>query len=142
MAVIMGMFTGGIAMFQKVTLTGSAREGARAASVLPQAQCTPTTRCSGKTWAQFVQNEVVTNSGGTLTAAQVCVALVSGSSSAPVAVDSGSTTAGGTSPCFTDDSSDTAKRVQVKVTRPATIQAVIYSQTLSLTSRAVSRYEQ
>ena len=141
MALLLGITTGGIAVYQKITLTGAAREGARFGSVLPTTQCTGD-RCGGSTWAQFVRAEVVANSAGALTADQVCVALVSGTGAQPVAIGTGFTTAGGTSPCAPDDTTGTGRRVQVTVTKPAEIQAIITTQTISLTSTAVSRFEQ
>jgi Flp pilus assembly protein TadG len=141
-ALALGIFTGGTAYFNKITLTSSAREASRFGATVPEAQCSPTSRCGGMTWAQFVRSQAVMNSAGALTAGQVCVALVSGPGSAPVAADSSRTTAGGTAPCFVDNSVDTGRRVQVAVTRPAQLEVVFFSRTLTLTSRAVTRYEQ
>jgi Flp pilus assembly protein TadG len=142
MALLLGITTGGIAVYQKITLSGAAREGARFGAVLPTTQCTPADRCGGSTWAQYVRAEVVANSAGSLTADQVCVALVSGTGAQAAAIGTGFTTAGGTSSCTTDSSTTTGRRVQVTVTKPAEIQAIITTQTISLTSTAVSRYEQ
>ncbi|MEX0766975.1 MAG: TadE/TadG family type IV pilus assembly protein [Microthrixaceae bacterium] len=140
MALLLGIFTGGIALNLKTSLTGAAREGSRYGATVPETQCTPISQCSNLTWAQLVRAQTVANSAGTLTSDQVCVSLVSGSGSAPVAGDSTKTTSG--SACFVDNSADTGKRVQVKVTRPAEFNVVFYSQTISLSSTAVSRYEQ
>jgi Flp pilus assembly protein TadG len=141
-ALALGIFTGGTAYFNKITLTSSAREASRFGATVPEAQCTPTSRCSNMTWAQFVRSQAVMSSAGALTANQVCVALVSGPGAAPVAVDPSRTTAGGTAPCFVDDSADTGRRVQVSVSRPAQLEVVFFSRSLNLTSRAVTRYEQ
>jgi len=142
MALLLGITTGGIAVYQKITLAGAAREGTRFGAVLPTTQCTPATRCGGSTWAEYVRAEVVANSAGSLTTGQVCVALVSGTGAQTVAIGSGFTTAGGTSACAVDGSNTAGRRVQVTVTKPAEIQAIITTQTISLTSTAVSRYEQ
>ncbi len=141
-ALLLGIFTGGAAYFQKINLNGSAREAARFGATVPDSQCTPTTNCSGLTWAQLVQQQAVANSAGSLTTAQICVALVSGPGTAPVAAGSTMTTAGGTSPCFVDNSADSGRRVQVSVTRPQTLQFLVFSQNITLTSRAITRYEQ
>ncbi|MFM7068997.1 MAG: TadE/TadG family type IV pilus assembly protein [Actinomycetes bacterium] len=142
MAIALGVLTGGFATYQKITLTGAARQGARIGSVLPQTQCTPTSRCSNLNWAQYVQAQAVADSAGSLSSSDICVALVSGSGSAPVAVDSTTTTAGGTSPCFVDNSADTGKRVQVQVTKAAKFEVIFFSRTITLTSKAISRFEQ
>ena len=142
MALTLGLLTGGFATYQKVTLNGAARQGARSGSVLPTTQCNPTSRCSNLTWAQYVQAQAVADSAGSLTTSNVCVALVSGSGSAPVAVDSTTTTAGGTSACFIDNSADSGKRVQVSVTRDAKFETIFFSRTITLTSKAISRFEQ
>ena len=142
LALMLGITTGGIAVYQKITLTGAAREGARLGAVLPTTQCTPTDRCGGSTWAQYVRAQVVANSDGSLSTDQVCVALVSGTGAQTAAIGTGFTTAGGTATCATDSSTGSGRRVQVTVTKPAEIQAIITTQTLSLTSTAVSRFEQ
>ena len=142
MALVLGITTGGIAVYQKITLTGAAREGTRFGSILPTTQCSPASRCGGSTWAEYVRAEVVANSAGSLTTDQVCVALVSGAGAQATAIGTGFTTAGGTSPCAADSSTGSGRRVQVTVTKPAEIQAIITTPTLSLTSTAVSRYEQ
>src|SRR5438270_11121301 len=117
MALVLGMLSGGLIYNQKMDLTHSTREGARYGAAIDKA----TTFANGQSWASNVRDLVVARSGGDLTAGTgttagistdgVCVALVNGSS--PVALDSNHTTAGGTSPCFTDDTSDAGKRVQV-----------------------------
>jgi Flp pilus assembly protein TadG len=140
MALALGVFTGGLAYSQQISLNGSAREASRFGATLPETQCSPASQCSGMTWAQLVRAHAVNNSGGTLTNSQVCVALVQGSGAAPSPVNSSMTTSGGA--CFADSSSDTGKRVQVRVTRPARLQMVFFTRTVNLTSRAVTRYEQ
>jgi Flp pilus assembly protein TadG len=141
MALALGIVTGGIAYSHKIALNGAAREASRFGATLPEDQCVPASNCSGMTWAQLVRAQAVANSGGSLATTQVCVALVRGPGTAPVAVAAGNTTAGGTSPCFVDNSADTNERVQVSVTKPATIEAVFFTRTINMTSRAVSRYE-
>ncbi|HLI15239.1 MAG TPA: TadE/TadG family type IV pilus assembly protein [Acidimicrobiales bacterium] len=140
-ALLLGMFTGGIAYLHQEELTNAAREAARYGSVLPPDQCDSAGACGGLDWAQLVQQVAVERSDGTLVASQVCVALVSGPGSSPVAYDSSHTTAGGTSPCFDDGSSDTGFRVQVSLTRSDTLDAFFFSHALELTSHAIARYE-
>lgn len=142
MALALAVLTGGYVTYQKITLTGAARQGARIGSVLPSTQCNPTSRCSNMTWAQYVRAQAVADSAGSLSTSAVCVALVSGSGSSPVAVDATTTTAGGTSPCFVDNSADTGKRVQVSVTKAEKFEVIFFSRTINLTSKSIARYEQ
>src|SRR5947209_10094612 len=108
MALVLGMFSGGLIYNQKMDLTHASREGARYGAAIDKAQ-----RFSNQqSWASNVRDLVVARSGGDLTAGSgttagistdgVCVALVSGST--PTATDVDHTTAGGTSACFTDSS--------------------------------------
>jgi len=142
MMLVLGMFSGGIAYNHQSSLANSAREAARYGATVAEAQCSPTSNCSGKTWAQLVQAVAVERSNGDLTTAGVCVALVSGPGNAPVATDSAHTTAGGTSPCYVDNSSDTAKRLQVTGSRPDTLEALVFSMNLTLHAEAIAKYEQ
>src|SRR5688500_11575438 len=88
----LGMLTGGIALDHKQDITNAAREPARFGATVAEDQCEPVTECSGLTWAELVQSVAVQRANGTVTLADVCVALVSGPGWAPVAVDSGHTT--------------------------------------------------
>jgi Flp pilus assembly protein TadG len=142
MMLVLGMFSGGIAYNHQSSLANSAREAARYGATVAEAQCSPTSNCSGKTWAQLVQAVAVERSNGDLTTAGVCVALVSGPGNAPVATDSAHTTAGGTSPCYVDNSSDTAKRLQETGSRPDTLEALVFSMNLTLRAQAIAKYEQ
>lgn len=142
MMLVLGMFSGGIAYNHQSSLANSAREAARYGATVAEAQCTPTSNCGGQTWAQMVQSVAVERSNGDLTTAGVCVALVSGPGNAPVATDSAHTTAGGTSPCYVDNSADTAKRLQVTGSRPDTLEALFFSMNLTLHAQATAKYEQ
>ena len=139
---LMGMLTGGMALNRKQELTNATREGARFGATLAEHQCEPVSECSGLTWAQLVQSVAVQRSNGSVAAAGVCVALVSGPGWAPVATDSTHTTAGGLNPCYIDNSSDTDKRVQVSVTRSDRLEAVVFTMKLNLGSQATARFEQ
>jgi len=142
MVLLMGTVSGGIAMNRRASVNSAAREGARYGATVAQNQCTPTSQCGGMSWAQLVQAVAVQRSSGDVTTSQVCAALVSGSGSSPVAVDSAHTTAGGTSPCFVDNSSDTGLRVQVMVSRPDQIQLVVSQISVSLDAQSIVKYEQ
>ncbi len=141
MALVLGMFSGGLAYEHKQEVTNAAREAARFGATLALDQCVPSTQCGGESWAQLVQSIAVERSNGTLDAAQVCAALVSGPGTDPVAYDSTHTTAGGTAPCFTDNSADTGYRVQVSVSRGDEILALFFAVHVNVGSSAVAKYE-
>ena len=104
MVITLGMLTGGVVLTHQLSVTQAAREAARYGATIAQEQCASTADCGGMTWAQLVQSIAVQRAGGDVTAAGVCVALVSGVGSAPSAVDSDHTTAGSTAPCYVDNS--------------------------------------
>ncbi len=144
MMLILGLFTGAVAYNQKLSLTHAAREGARYAATVHQNQAFT----SGK-WDTNVRDLIVERADGELSGAgvNICVALVSGVSAdpanvAPPALSADHTTqADGTSGCFPDSSSDTARRVQVLVKRPGKINALVFVTNLTLTSKAQAHHE-
>ncbi len=138
---LFGIFGAGMVLNRRLSVTQAGREGARYGATVPIDQCTPVTNCSGLTWAQLVRSVTAERSAGAVTTSDVCVALVSGPGSAPVAIGSSFTTAGGTSPCYVDSSSDTGKRVQVTISRQDKIDAAVFSVPVTLSARALSRFE-
>jgi Flp pilus assembly protein TadG len=138
----LGTLTAGIALDRKQEITNASREAARFGATVDEDQCVVIADCSGFTWAGLVQAIAVERSNGAVTALTVCAALVDGPGIAPVAIDSSHTTAGGTNPCFVDNSSDSGKRVQVRITRTDEMQAVLFNMDLNLNSTAIARYEQ
>jgi Flp pilus assembly protein TadG len=138
---LFGVLSGGLLMNRRESVTHAAREGARYGATVAANQCTPTTNCGGKTWAQLVQSIVVARADGDLTTSQVCVALVSGPGSSPTAIDA-SHIAGGTTRCYIDNSADTGNRVQVSITRPDELNAVLVHFSVNLTSNATAQFEQ
>jgi Flp pilus assembly protein TadG len=125
----------------QLSVSHAAREGARYAATLPGAQCTPTTSCSGLNWAQLVQRVVVQRSGGTLTTAQVCVSLVTGNYPAVVSGTGYTTNADGT-PCLTDSSADSGRRVQVRVVRPGdSIDGIFFRVPITQRANSTVRFE-
>lgn len=142
-ALVLGMFTGGVAYNRKQDLTHAAREGARYGATIPKNQ--PFT--GGSTWAGVVRQTVVDRSAGDITASGVCVALVTGTGGGTV-VSGGTgtwTTGGGTSGfpvnCYDDDGSDANLRVHVLLRRQSRLEVGFFSQTLDLTASATSRHE-
>jgi Flp pilus assembly protein TadG len=138
---VFGIFGAGMVLNRRLSITQAAREGARFGATVPSAQCTPTTNCAGLTWAQLVRAVTAERSAGTVTTANICVALVSGPGTAPVVADTSFTTAGGTSPCYVDNSSDTGKRVQVSISLPDKIDAAVATFPVTLNAQALSRFE-
>ena len=103
-------------------------------------QCTPTTKCSGKTWAQLVQTVVVQRSDGDVQTADVCVALVSGATGAPI--DATFTTKTDGTNCYDDGNTDTAARVQVRIRRSGdSINAAFIKIPVTLTTNADAKFE-
>jgi hypothetical protein len=137
----LGMLTGGIALDRKQDINNAAREAARFGATVAEHECDNTADCGGLTWAALVRSVAVQRSNGALVAGNVCVALVSGPGWAPVAVSSTHTTAGGSNPCYVDNSSDTDKRVQVSATRTDKLEAVLFKMNLNLGSKATARFE-
>jgi Flp pilus assembly protein TadG len=143
---LFGVLSGGLLMNRRESITHAAREGARYGATVAANQCTPATNCGGLDWAHLVQSIVFARADGDLTpSAQVCVALVSGSGSdftPPAAIDASHTTAGGTTGCYVDNSADTGKRVQVKITQPDELNAVFVHFSVDLKSNATAQFEQ
>lgn len=130
MAMLLGIFTGGYAYFQKISLVDAARDGARYGASLK----VPVEGVNG--WKQAVQDRVVALSGGQVVAADVCVALV---------VPTGSNTACGVDDpagASTDPSALTpASVVKVSVARTATIEFIFNTLHPTLSARIAARYE-
>ncbi|HZP31143.1 MAG TPA: TadE/TadG family type IV pilus assembly protein [Acidimicrobiia bacterium] len=138
---VFGGFSGAMAYNRKQSIVYAAREGARYGATVPQSQCSPTSNCGGKTWAQLVQSVVVARSGGTITSSSdVCVALVSGSSPPTAASSQFTTSPDGSSACFTD-SSDGSTRVQVAISHGDSINAILLSIPVNENSQATARWE-
>lgn len=140
-ALLFGMFSGGMVMNRRMELTQASRESARYGATVAFDQCTPTSACDGRNWAQQVQSVAVSRSSGVATNANVCVALVQGSGSAPVPLSAAHTTRSSLSPCYIDGSADTGRRVQVVITFDDEIQAVVTTIPVQIKARATSRFE-
>ena len=129
---LFGIFGAGMVLNRRLSVTQAAREGARYGATVAADQCTPTSNCSGLNWAQLVQAVSAERSAGAVDTSKICVALVSGPGSAPVAIGTSFTTAGGTSPCYVDNSADTGKRVQVTIQVQDKIDAAVLSVPVTL----------
>ncbi len=131
-AMLLGVFTGGHAYFQKISLVDAAREGARYGASLKVA---PTPSGAGD-WQQAVKDRVAALSGGQITASEVCAQLVR---------PTGSNTACGVSDpqgAASDPTSLTpASIVKVSVSKVTRVDFVFFSRSPTLTSKVAARYE-
>ncbi|HEX7277162.1 MAG TPA: TadE family protein [Acidimicrobiales bacterium] len=131
-ALVLGIFSGGAAYAQKISVVDAAREGARyGASMRSDAAAGGLS-----TWRQNVIDRIVQVSGGQVAAADVCVDLV--------------TPTGSNMTCGVPDppgaSSDPtvlapARLVKVRVTRATKIEFVVHTLHPTITSKVVARYE-
>lgn len=141
MTIALGVITGGMVLGRQLSVAHAAREAARYGAVLPVDQCQPIAACGGRNWAELVRSVAVERAGGDAATGGVCVALVQGPGSAPVAVSPEHTTRGSVSPCYVDGSVDSGKRIQVVITRSDQIQLFAASLPVTVSSRATARPE-
>lgn len=131
-ALIVGMFTGGISLSRKNSMTNAVREGARFGATLNE----------DNSWAGAVQQRVLDLAPNDLKASQVCVRLIQNG-----AVRAGS----GRSALGADCSARPAPpasgvpagqcAVQVWAYRTSEMQVVFWSRDLDLDAGALNRYE-
>jgi Flp pilus assembly protein TadG len=133
----------------KADVAHAVRDGARYGATVPAGQCDDTSKCGGRNWAQLVQYVTAQRSDGALSASQICVALVGGSSGAVYAVDpngvytTGTNSTFPTAGCFNDGSVDTGLRVHVSAVRSGDrIDLVFRSIPITVSSKGTARYEQ
>lgn len=150
---IFGGITAAISYEHKSDIAHAVRDGSRYGATVPYAQCNTVANCGGRNWAQLVQYVTAQRSGGTLSASQICVALVAGTGSggnpAPVATYLGGVYTTGTNAtfptvgCFDDGDGDTGTRVHVAAVKSGErINLVFGSIPVTLSSNGTSRYEQ
>jgi Flp pilus assembly protein TadG len=139
-----GIITAGLTYNHKIDLTHAAREGARYGATLPQLQCTGSPNpCGTSTWAQVVQSVVVERAMGTVSAADVCVSLVTGNPGAALASGFSVNSPNGNGTCYSDGNGDSGKRVQVSITKTGDkIDGLIFKIPVTLTSQATAKFEQ
>ncbi len=129
-ALLLGVFTGGHAYFQKISLVDAVRDGARygASLKVPPAGINE--------WRQAVKNRVAGLSGGQVSASDVCAELVTPTGS--------NTSCGVADPvgAASDPTSLTpASVVKVSVSKQARIEFVFFSTSPTLTAKIAARYE-
>jgi Flp pilus assembly protein TadG len=138
---LLGIVSAGTVYNHKLDLVHAAREGARYGATIPKSQCTPSTKCAGKTWAELVQSVVVARSDGDVVTNQVCVSLVSGNDGTPL--DATFTTKSDGTRCYDDGNDDTGFRVQVRIVRSGdALNGAFFRVPVTLASSATAKLEQ
>src|SRR5215470_9052737 len=138
---LLGIVSAGSVYNHKLDLVHAAREGARYGATLPKGQCTPSSKCGNKTWAQLVQSVVVERSEGGISKNEVCVSLVTGKPGAPT--DATYTTKADGSRCYNDGDDDNGYRVQVRIVRTDDeINGAFFRVPVTLSSSATAKLEQ
>jgi Flp pilus assembly protein TadG len=131
-ALLFGVFTGGMSLSRKNSMTNAVREGARLGATLPE----------DAEWADKVRDRVVALAGGDLDPSQVCVELI-------IKPTAATETSRQATACTLDSAlePDTADvpvgecAVKVWAARESDLQVVFFSKTLDLTASSVNRYE-
>lgn len=134
-ALLLGMFTGGLALSRKNSMTSAVRESARLGATLP----------NSTTWATTVQNRVLSLAPGDISAAEVCVKLVitTGTDAEPTESTQRSTACAlpaGTEPSTANiPRNQCVTKVWARTSSP--FQVIFFNRNLILDAASVSRYE-
>ncbi|HYH50336.1 MAG TPA: TadE/TadG family type IV pilus assembly protein [Acidimicrobiia bacterium] len=139
-----GIVTSALIYNHKIDLTHAAREGARYGATLAQLQCSGSPNpCGTKTWAAVVQAVVVERAFGDITAADVCVSLVTGNPGAVIASGFSVNSPHANGTCYSDGNDDPGKRVQVAIRKTGeAINGILFRIPVTLTSQATAKFEQ
>lgn len=152
MAVILGLFTGGLAYNRKISLTHAAREASRYGATLPVSEFAAYADPMAA-WLEQVAKITRQSASGELGAGtpgrEICVAWVypqdiSGANQTKSYTYTSSDTAPGvpaSTPCFDDSRPATERRVQVSVKRWSEFEAFFFSRTLTLASTSTTKFE-
>jgi Flp pilus assembly protein TadG len=136
--IVLGLVSAGVAYNLKITLTHAAREAARYAAILP-------TEGDTSAWLSDVETHMLADATGALNSGQpgaaYCIAFVDGSSSGTETKHIDQTGAVSAGWCFDDGRGSDEWRVQVEVQRSTTLNALVFSKSITLASQAASRYE-
>jgi Flp pilus assembly protein TadG len=144
LAFLLGTVTVGTAYDQSISMNNAARESSRYGAVR-------SVESDLSSWLETVADVAVASATGDLDAAVsgqfVCVAYVypDGTSSEDRTVrlveQSGTRQVQTGQTCFSDGRPSDERRVQVQLTRDTDIEAVIFSQTITLNASSVARFE-
>lgn len=129
-ALMLGMFTGGLSLSRKNSMTNAVREGARLGATLTE----------DAAWADAARDRVVALAAGDLTNAQVCVRLMKAPSTVLRTSTGCSATMLTKQPSMTGIPTDECA-VLVWASRTSKMEVVFFSKNLNLDASAVSRYE-
>lgn len=135
---VLGVFTGGLAYSRKIAVAEATREGARFAATRPVAG-------SVDAWLDKVAAVTQSSADGELAAdvpgQSICVAYVPAEPApARSRVQTGTAVSYVSAPCATDGRAGET-RVQVVAARSSTLEALLWSRDLSLSSTSVARFE-
>jgi hypothetical protein len=125
---IIGVFSGGLSMSRKNSMTNAVREGSRLGATLAQ----------DGGWADAVRDRVIDLAAGDLTPSQVCVSLVEAPST--VVRASSCDPMVGSAPAITGIAAGDCV-VLVWARRTTEIQAIIFAKDITLDASTASRYE-
>lgn len=141
LALVLGMFSGGIAYDHKLSLTHAAREAGRFGATLPFNDAT--------TWLDAVADRAEEAAVGKVSSGEpgryICVAYAhpaEGIAQRLERTDSGDAISTGDCPNVDDDDlPDDQARAQVRLERDSDFNAFFFSTTITVSSTAVSRHE-
>lgn len=135
MVIMLGTITTGLVLNDDLQLNHSTRDAARYGAAVPEDQA-----FASGTWATNVRDVAIARFGADLATANVCVALVEGTT--PVPLSASHTTQSGGGACFDDSASGVSNtRVQVSANLPAQIDTGLYTFDLTLNADTVSMHE-
>lgn len=131
MALVLGMFTGGMAYNRQIGMTDAVREGARYGATLLLDPHTDATQRAA--WSDKVKTRTAQLSAGELTESDVCAELVL----------STGTAAASASNCYVADPANSSGQwvARVRAVSTADLQAFFFRRTLDLDATAVAFYE-
>jgi Flp pilus assembly protein TadG len=127
MSLLLGIFTGGTAYFQKLTMVEAVRDGARYGA----AYLTGTGAGELAGWEAAVKARVAETSSGVLTSAEVCAKLVQPTS----------TSACGLADPAGASAETTVRLVKVSATKNAKLEFFFFELNRTVTAQFVARYE-
>lgn len=127
MSLVLGIFTGGMAYFEKVTMVEAVRDGARYGA----AYLTGTGAGELAAWETAVKTRVAETATGVLSTSDVCAKLVQATSASACGVGDPSGASAET----------TVRLVKVSATKTVKLEFFFFDLSRTMTSQFVARYE-
>lgn len=127
LSLVLGIFTGGMAYFQKLTMEEAVRDGARYGA----AYLTGTGTGELSSWETAVKARVAETAGGVVSSSDVCAKLVQPTSSSACGLADPSGASAET----------TVRLVKVSATRTAKLEFFFFEMSRTMTAQFVARYE-